>query len=314
MAILMNALIADFSTCDIELFDNKIRFYFIADREELSVPANIFAMFERNMNVVKNFLERFESKFVHLKTEGRAIDGGQSLSEAKPKFIGIRARNRGEFTAGSVFLLMLSIISFRIAVVNFASNIVVSAIAMIIFLVIFVILMIYVVKSARYFYSKKIKMDYTTAFIVFAIMAVPIMGLYANLEPIFSPNAINDIKKQETSLSKANSSESKQLSEANLTVSKRVDVIYDRISDYKDLQVGEIDWEDEAQMARLRAKIPYSFKVMKTSEENFAVVPEEIYLVKGKVCGSDPLEDFSYYPTEAALFVGLGEKTICRQL
>ena len=56
----------------------------------------------------------------------------------------------------------------------------------------------------------------------------------------------------------------------------------------------------------MRAKIPYSFKIIKTSEENFAVVPEEIYLVKGKVCGSDPLEDFSYYPTEAALFVGLG--------
>lgn len=311
---LMNALITDFSTCDIELFDNKIRFYFVFDHDELSAPVNTFMMFERNMNVVKSFLERFESKFVHLKTKWRAISGEQSLNETKPRIIEMRARNKGEFTAGSIFLLMLSIISFRIAVVNFTPNIAVSAIAMIIFLAIFAILMIYVVKSVRYFHFKKVKVDYIDIFIGFAIMAVPIMGLYANLEPIFSPNAINDIKKQETSLSKANSSESKQLSEANLTVSKRVDVIYDKISGYKELQGGEIDWEDETQIARLKAKIPYSFRVIKTSDENFAVVPEEIYLVKGKVCGENPLEDFSYYPTEAALFVGLGEKTICRQL
>lgn len=68
----------------------KIRFYFIADREELSVPTNIFAMFERNMNVVKNFLERVRIEVCSSENRGRAIDGGQSLSEAKPKFIGIK--------------------------------------------------------------------------------------------------------------------------------------------------------------------------------------------------------------------------------
>jgi hypothetical protein len=199
---LMNALITDFSTCDIELFDNKIRFYFVFDHDELSAPVNTFMMFERNMNVVKSFLERFESKFVHLKTKWRAISGEQSLNETKPKIIEMRARNKGEFTAGSIFLLMLSIISFRIAVVNFTPNIAVSAIAMIIFLAIFAILMIYVVKSVRYFHFKKVKVDYIDIFIGFAIMAVPIMGLYATWEPVFLPHAINDVKKQETSLPK----------------------------------------------------------------------------------------------------------------
>ena len=122
------------------------------------------------------------------------------------------------------------------------------------------------------------------------------------------------LKNKKPLYQKTETSKSEQPSEENLTVFEKVDVIYDKISGYKELQGGEIDWEDETQIARLKAKIPYSFRVVKTSDENFAVVPEEIYLVKGKVCGENPLEDFSYYPTEAALFVGLGEKTICRQL
>ena len=154
---LMNALITDFSTCDIELFDNKIRFYFIADRDELGVPANIFAMFERNMNVVKNFLERFESKFVHLKTEGRAIDGEQSLGETKPKFIGIRARNLQEFVMGGMFLFIFSAISFIFGVFNFSSNTGASIAAIVVSLATFCLMTICIMNSIRHFSNKKIK-------------------------------------------------------------------------------------------------------------------------------------------------------------
>lgn len=312
---LMNALITDFSTCDIELFDNKIRFYFVADIDDLSEPANIFAMFERNMNVVKNFLERFESKFVHLKTEWRAISGGQNLSETKPKFIGIRARNVQGLIMGGVFLFIISIMSFMFGMANFASNVDISVIAIIVSLVIFCFMVIYIVKSVRYFSTTKIKTDYgSIAMSLYVAMIMAIMCFFAISVFMTSRKRVDNVGKQETSLPKTEIRKSEQPSEENLTVSKRVDVIYDRISDYKDLQGGEIDWEDEVQMARLRAKIPYSFEVVKTSEESFAVVPEEIYLVKGKVCGENPLKDFSYHSAEAALFVGLGEKTICRQL
>ena len=175
--------------------------------------------------------------------------------------------------------------------------------------------MIYIVKSVRYFSTTKIKMGYRDIVMpLYSAIFMAIMCLIIISGFITSWKRVDNVRKRETSLPKTEIRKSERLSKENLALIKRFNAIHNKISDYKELQGGEIDWSDEFQMKKLKTSIPYSFKVVETSEANFAVTPEEIYLVKGKICGENPLEDFSYYPNKAALFVGLGEKIICRQL
>ena len=67
----MAALIDNFMVCDIEFFDNKVRFYFVADYSNAQDPVGVFDYMAEKFSVADRFLEQYRAKFVHLKVAGR---------------------------------------------------------------------------------------------------------------------------------------------------------------------------------------------------------------------------------------------------
>jgi hypothetical protein len=67
----MAALIDNFMVCDIEFFDNKVRFYFVADYSNTQDPVGVFDYMAEKFGVADRFLENYRAKFVHLKVAGR---------------------------------------------------------------------------------------------------------------------------------------------------------------------------------------------------------------------------------------------------
>lgn len=67
----MAALINNFMVCDIEFFDNKVRFYFVAEYSNAQDPVGVYDYMAEKFGVADRFLENYRAKFVHLKVAGR---------------------------------------------------------------------------------------------------------------------------------------------------------------------------------------------------------------------------------------------------
>lgn len=66
---LMNALIDNFSRCDIEFFANKVRFYYPSTSFYDEQVYDQFAFFRHNLTEIQSFLKQFEKNFLFLKKD-----------------------------------------------------------------------------------------------------------------------------------------------------------------------------------------------------------------------------------------------------
>lgn len=306
---LMAALIDNFIECDIEFFDNKVRFYFYADDPDVANPEAFFGKMSKNFTIAEKFLNEFRNRFIYLKKSDssdatRKITSNDPMSEWPNKILFL-----------SIITLFMSFYIALSSALNTGSfDNIVGMIAIIVF---FASIGAIVVATNIRKKTNRVKSIYAKfipiwLFLVYAIISLAVKAfggtltkeLYRTPSSMYS-NSSNKSSPQKTE-STVSKNEEKKADDKNLTMSGeyKFNKVYYEILRYKKEQGGNLDWDDPVHFENIKARLPEDvardFKTSRNVVGERGIDYDIVYIHRGQSCDG---KYFEFHNSKTSLYI-----------